>query len=275
VNGPQQYTADGATLGFGTVAADSSALTPVLLLHGLGGSAADWDGQLAALRGRRLIIPDLRGFGSNVDAPGPYTIARCAADVALLLDHLQLARVDVVGHSMGGAVALQLTLDHPEHIRRLVLVNSVADFRVHGATRWVEYGLRRMVIALFGLRGLSRALVRRNFPRPDQVTLRAALSARYGGNRKDVYLATMSSLVHWSVASRLDEVTAPTLVVSGEHDIIPMADKVALADAIRDAELVVVPGSRHATPIGAADRFNELLLRFLDGSPSHEEDVIG
>jgi len=99
---------------------------PLLLLHGLGDGAADWDGVAPAFaRHWRVYAPDLRGHGRS-DRPGDYSVELMEADVLAFLDALQLDRVDLIGHSMGGLVGYLLAGDHPERVGRLILEDIAA-----------------------------------------------------------------------------------------------------------------------------------------------------
>ena len=102
------------------------AAPPMVLLHALGESAADWE-DVAPVFAEYLQVyaPDLRGHGRS-DWPGEYPLELMCADVAELLDALAPGRVDLIGHSMGGAVALLLAEQHPQRIGRLVLEDVMA-----------------------------------------------------------------------------------------------------------------------------------------------------
>jgi 3-oxoadipate enol-lactonase len=94
---------------------------PLVLLHGLGEGAADWDTVAPAFAPRwRVYAPDLRGHGLS-DRPGEYSVELMSEDVLGFLDALTLGRVDLIGHSMGGLVACLLAGDHPERVGRLIL----------------------------------------------------------------------------------------------------------------------------------------------------------
>jgi 3-oxoadipate enol-lactonase len=94
---------------------------PLVLLHGLGEGAADWDGVAPAFaRQRRVYAPDLRGHGRS-GRPGDYSVELMEADALGFLDALELDRVDLIGHSMGGLVGYLLAGDHPERVGRLIL----------------------------------------------------------------------------------------------------------------------------------------------------------
>ncbi len=105
--------------------------SPLLLVHGFGGAAWNFDELAPLLTGRRLIIPDLPGHGGSPPLPAP-SIAGFADVLAELLDAEGVARADVLGHSLGGAVALRLAMRRPERVRRLILA---APAGISSATR--------------------------------------------------------------------------------------------------------------------------------------------
>jgi pimeloyl-ACP methyl ester carboxylesterase len=102
---------------------DEGHAPPILLVHGWLCDSTDWSWQLDAFAGRhRVIAPDLRGHGRSSEG-GDYALETFAHDLALLLDELDARPAVVVGHSLGGAVASILAVEHPEHVRALVLVD--------------------------------------------------------------------------------------------------------------------------------------------------------
>ncbi len=102
---------------------------PVVLVHSLAGNTAHWQAQLAHLRaGRRAVALDLRGHGRSDPAPdGDYGIESLAGDLAAVADALGLGRFALVGHSLGGGVALAYAGTHPDRVERLLLVDAIGD----------------------------------------------------------------------------------------------------------------------------------------------------
>ncbi|MGP3913115.1 alpha/beta fold hydrolase [Nonomuraea sp. 10N515B] len=99
----------------------TSALPPLLLLHGRTADHNDWNGITQHFAARyHVLVPDLRGHGAS-DYPGAYALPDMAEDIAGLLDHLRMERATVIGHSLGGMVAYQLAMRHPGRVERLVL----------------------------------------------------------------------------------------------------------------------------------------------------------
>ena len=107
---------------------------PVVLVHGLGGTGTDiWKKQIAGLaRDHRVIAYDVRGTGRTDVTPGPYTIELLADDLDELVQELGLERVAVVGHSMGGGIALQYAATRPERVRAVVGAGAVAELPEQG-----------------------------------------------------------------------------------------------------------------------------------------------
>ena len=246
---------------------DAGSGEPVLLLHGLGGSSADWAPQVEALIPRyRVVTLDVRGSGQSRDfrhAGGPWSVKQFAEDASLVLDHLGAAPAHIVGLSMGGIIAFQLAVDHPRLVRSLTLVNCVPELVPRTLKQRWTVGLRLFVARLFGPAGIARMLARKLFPRPDQAHLRERFQESMERNDRRAYSATQRALLGWSVLDRIDVIEAPTLMVASERDYWPLAEKQGYARRMKRAEVVAVPGVGHALPIEAPDEFNRLLAAFL------------
>ncbi len=239
---------------------------PLLLLHGLGSSAEDWELQMPAFAQRyRVIVPDARGHGRTDKPPGPYSVPQMAADARGLLDVLGVASAHIVGLSMGGMIAFQMAVDGPERVRSLVIVNSGPALVPRTFNEWLRVRQRLLLARLFSPARSARFLSRRLFPRPEQEEARVQLIERWGRNDPAAYRAAMRALVGWSVLDRVRDIRCPVLVIAGDRDYTPVEAKRAYADLIPGARLVVFEDSGHATPIDQAERFNEVVLGFLEG----------
>ncbi len=146
---------------------------PVLLLHALASSSASWDTVAAELatRGRRTIAVDLRGHGRSSAATG-YAMEDFWPELVALLDHLGCERADVIGHSLGGQVALRLAARRPERVGRLILEEPALP-REDGEPAGVAPGSGwRRLAKLLGVARLARVLL---FNRFDRRVLRPVL----------------------------------------------------------------------------------------------------
>lgn len=246
---------------------------PLLFVHGLGSSGRDWFAQVSHFADAyRVIRVDLRGHGRSQRPHGPYHIATFARDVAVLLRMIDAAPAHVVGLSMGGMVALQLAADAPRLVRRLVVVNAIADMQLHTWTDVWFYASRRLAVQLLGMRRVGDLIADRLFVKPGQEELREEFIRRWAENDKKGYLWSVDAIMGWSVEDRLTSITAPTLLVSSEHDYTPVAEKNRMVAKIPRAELAVVEDTRHALPVERPDEFNALLEDFLQKQVSAEGD---
>jgi 3-oxoadipate enol-lactonase len=245
--------------------------TVVLLLHGLGATGESWSYQVPDLEkaGFRVIAPDARGFGRS-SYPGITSVKEMAADMAALLERLKISQLHVVGISMGGTIALQLALDYPDCVDRLVLVNTFAQLRPKNMKSWMYFFIRFLLIHTVGIHTQARTVARRVFPRPEQAWLRQELMAQIHQANASGYRATMRALGMFRVEKRLGEINTPTLVVTGENDntVAPKNQQI-LVEKIKSARHVIIPDGGHAVAVDQPAVFNQVLLEFLTENMRH------
>jgi 3-oxoadipate enol-lactonase len=239
----------------------------VLLLHGLGADGSSWTLQLPALTeaGFRPIAPDAPGFGrSPYDGRG-WSIRRVAAQMAGLLEELGTGPVHVVGLSMGGVTAQQFALDFPHLTRKLVLVSAFTVLRPENLGGWWYFIRRTAAVLTLGLEAQARIVAQRVFPDPSNASLREILIENISRADPRAYRKAMVSLGLFDSRKLLEEIKAPTLVVTGAQDTtVTPARQRLLVDGIPGARQVVVPQAGHAVPVDQAEKFNQALLDFLE-----------
>ena len=153
---------------------------PVVLLHGLGSSTRDWEPQIAELsRHYRVVSIDLRGHGRSSRAPGPYSMAGFATDVAAVMTHLAIDSAHICGISLGGMVAFQLAADTPDRVRTLAIINSGPAFPGRTLKGRLTLLSRFVVIRMKGLPALAPIIAGRLFPKPEQEVLRQTFIQRF------------------------------------------------------------------------------------------------
>jgi pimeloyl-ACP methyl ester carboxylesterase len=247
---------------------------PLLMIHGLGSSGDDWAFQRGEFaRHFSLILPDLRGSGRSDKPPGPYSIRQFAADLWALLDALGIASANILGFSLGGAVAQEMALAQPARVRKLALCNALANYRTDTPRKWVEARMQVALVHLLGLRRTAKLIANRLFPHEDQAPKRQRVIDVVGANPKAAYLATIHALIGWSALERIHAIACPVLILAAEFDYTPLADKRIEAAHFPRAEFVVVEGSRHGTPFDAIERFNALVLEFLTGAAAIDAPI--
>lgn len=243
---------------------------PVLLIHGFTNYGLAWAPQLAVLvhAGYRVILPDLHGHGASAPAKSLCTVADLAADMVGLLDHLAVDCAALCGLSLGGMVALQLTLEWPDRVAAAVVANSRSSF-VGPEMRAMVDGWTALLLQEDGARKRLRAtwpmLV--NEPFQNSPTGNAVFEAW----ARVLEHVPGSSLCHvargmnrFDLRRGLGSVRAPVLVISGEHDRLFSPDHGRdISSEIAGSKFAVISGAGHLSNLDSPDEFNQLLLTFL------------
>jgi pimeloyl-ACP methyl ester carboxylesterase len=239
---------------------------PVLLLvMGLGADRSAWDPHVERWSTRfRCIVVDNRGAGLSPAPPGPYSTAEMADDYAALAANLDLGPVDVVGISMGGAIAQELALRHPHVVRRLVLAASWA--RAGPYTRTVLHSLavaRRYLPADEYVRALQTTIWTPRWFDDHAADLARDRSLPLAVE-PTAFEAQASACAAHDVLDRLGEISAPTLVTAGAADrFVPLSLSVDLAAGLPDSRLEVFERTGHVHHFEEVDRFNALVEEWL------------
>jgi pimeloyl-ACP methyl ester carboxylesterase len=222
--------------------------TPVVLLHGLSGSSRWWRRNVRALAEKHLVASvDLVGFGRNRRFLGlPLFLPSFSETTALLARWLETfdQPVHLIGHSMGGQIAIALAAERPDLVRSLILVNAAGmPFRLDPRPH-----VRAVPRPPYGGMGIARVLVP-DFFRAGPASV-AVASAR---------------VVRADMRERMHAIRAPALLVWGENDpLVPLVYGEAMQQEIAGSRLVVIPGAAHVAMWDRPDDFNRIALDFLD-----------
>lgn len=243
----------------------------VALIHGHSLDLRSWNYQVEALvdAGFRVVRHDVRGHGRSEAPPTGYTWDNYSADLAALLDHLDIEMAHIVGLSMGGGVALKLALDHPERTLSLTMVDSAMP----GFTYSPEFS--EQIVALqdaVRTEGVAAAFERLWFTNPlfdgirrfpDRMAEAKEMCLGYSAVEYRADSAT-PGYVQPDLIARLGEVAVPTLVVVGEDDVpdFRLISEIA-STTIPNARFEVMPGCGHVPTMEDPDAFNRILLDFL------------
>jgi pimeloyl-ACP methyl ester carboxylesterase len=242
---------------------------PLVFIHGLGSSTRDWEAQVPAFAGRYQVLTfDLRGHGRTAKPPGPYTVPQFADDTAGLLRALELPPAHIVGLSLGGSVAFQLTLAYPALVRTLTIVNSAPSLAGIVPDADAEIARRVGIVERQGMRGMGEALSANLFPGPAHAAARQTFVDRWAENDATAYLAATRAMLGWDVGDQVARIGCPTCIITADQDYSPVAMKQAYAARIPNAELIVVPDSHHMLPVENPPAFNAVLAAFLARHPA-------
>ena len=239
---------------------------PLLLIHGHGSSTRDWVYQVEYFRkGYQVITVDMRGSGHSSKPKGPYSLRLFAEDTAAFLKKLDIAPAHVVGISMGGMVALELTLGFPHLVKSLVLVNSYPEMRVE---TWYERMMavqRFLMLDLLGIRRMGMILSKILFIKPEQEQLRRLFIEHWAENDPRAYRENLKAIINRDVEARLGEIKCPVLVVASDEDYLPLAEKRTYTAKFPNGKLVVIEDARHAVTAERPEQFNQIVEEFLSG----------
>ena len=252
---------------------------PFVLVHGFTGSRDDWREVLPRLAARgRTVAPDLRGHGgsSNPGESAAYSLERLVADVAGFLDALGIERIDLLGHSMGGMLALRLALDQPGRVASLVLMDTAAEPIAQGARRFFEVSAKiAREQGMAKLFEVARAAAERDPNRPPSVQryvertgaekFWARIRAKQLSMDPEAF-ATLGPMLadHEGVAARLGEVRCPTTVLVGEDDRAFLKPAEVLARGIPGARHVVIEGAAHSPQLENQEAWLAAVLAHLE-----------
>jgi pimeloyl-ACP methyl ester carboxylesterase len=240
--------------------------TPLVLLHGLGSSVDDWFLQLPAFAPHYLcVVVDLRGHGLSDKPEGSYSMGLFASDVAELLRDLDLAPAHILGLSLGGMVAQQVALDHPEVLRSLVLINTMPGLWPP-ALQIVRVGVRRLSRPwrLPDMAAVAAHTSADLFPDPAAAFFRTQAEARMAANDPAAFRRATLAVARFRPGAALRRLTRPTLIIAGEADrVVPSIYQARLRQALPHARFVSIPGSGHACNIDQPEAVNAAVLGFL------------
>jgi pimeloyl-ACP methyl ester carboxylesterase len=203
--------------------------------------------------GHQTIGVELQGHGRTADSGRPITPAALAGDVVALLDHLDIAVAHMFGHSMGGATALELAINHPDRVRRVVAASvSVRPDGLHeDLTDPARQATSSRMPTPQELAELREAYLRLS-PHPEHFEdFLAMLSASDADTRG------------WSDA-QLAGIRAPVLLVIGDRDFTTVAHGALMQELIPGSQLAVLPDTTHMAVTRRADLLLPMLARFLD-----------
>ena len=238
--------------------------TPVLLLHPLGVDRSFWDGVVPALHGRGVLTYDFPGHGETPVPTEPYTVEDLAGQARELLADAGIGRVDVVGVSLGGLVALRLAADAPDLLRRLVVVDAVAVYPEPMREMWRDRAARAPAEGVEPFLDPTLALwfTAGRLAEGGPVVERARRSFLAGDARG--YALACRALERADVSDVLDRITAPTLVVCGADDAPPfVAAARDLGERLPEARVVWLSPARHAGVLEQPGQFSDALVGFL------------
>jgi len=263
----------------------------ILLIHGIGDNSSTWESVQTKLAQRFTVIaPDLLGHGKSDKPRADYSVAAYANGMRDLLAVLNIERVTIVGHSLGGGVTMQFAYQYPQLVERIVLVGTGGVTKdVHFALRFASLPLGSEALALLRMPGALPAMQMLG-----RVVGTALGSTKFGRDLPDVlrvlaelpeptassaFSRTLRAVVDWrgQVVTMLDRCyltqTVPVQLIWGEDDsVIPVSHAELAHAAMPGSRLETFSKSGHFPFHDYPDRFVEVVERFIDSTEPAEYD---
>jgi branched-chain amino acid transport system permease protein len=233
----------------------------IVFVHGFISTSSWWIPALAGLprADYHAYALDLRACGQSDAIATGHTLATYSEDLEHFAEQMGLRQFVLVGHSMGGGVAMRYALDHQERLSALVLVDPLAPAGTsidEPTTAWINAqqgvpdGIRMLTLGAFATPPTGAYL--------EQLVDEGV---RWGN---PIYLGTMDDMAHYNVVERLPEITVPTLVTWGDKDtVVPFSGIVDVFTKVPGCALEIWHGVGHSGPIEIPERFTALLTGFI------------
>ncbi|MBA3945835.1 MAG: alpha/beta hydrolase [Herpetosiphonaceae bacterium] len=220
---------------------------PLLFIHGVGGYHAQWSAQLPAFAAHyRCLTPSLRGHGPSETTGGPYTMERLTNDITQLLALRGIGGpVDIIAHSYGGLLALDLALQRPALVRKLVLIAIAEE---------MNFGTFFRLVATWPMPTGILDMLRRRF-----------LADRFYATVRVMQAIMREAVLPWQGWATLEQVAQPVLLLAGQFDVVASPQAVRpLAHRFPCGQLAVIRNARHKVQLQRPAAVNERIKTFLD-----------
>lgn len=240
----------------------------VVLSNSLGSTHTMWDAQAEALAEHfRVVRYNTRGHGQSPVPAGPYDIDDLADDVVALLDTLGVERAHVVGLSLGGMTGMRLAARNPDRVDRLVVLCTGA--RLEPSSAWHD---RAATVREHGTGAVAEAVVQRWFTAPYleiNPDTKATCEATVAGTPAEGYASCCEVIATMDLRPDLPTISAPTLAIAGADDpATPPPFLEAIAEAVQDGRLLVVPQSAHLANAEQPETITPAIIAHLTGASS-------
>lgn len=233
---------------------------PIVFVHGSMGSRISWDFQRPLSEEYRLVFLDLPGHGGADPLDEEISVKLYAGYVVDFVRGLGIEKMVVVGHSLGGAICIQLALDYPELLRAVVLVGSGAKLGVHPT---ILEALRNNFEESVELAIGGMAFAEKADPGLVEMAKNECLKCRQGVGYLD-----FAACNEFDVRERVSEINVPTLIIVGSEDkLTPVKWSRYLNEKISNSSLKIIENAGHMVMLEQPEELNQALLTFLRGLP--------
>jgi 3-oxoadipate enol-lactonase len=240
---------------------------PLLLIAGFMCDRAYWSLLMPYLSQYQIIRFDNRGIGQSSAPDSPYSIPQMANDAAALLDVLGIEKAHIAGHSMGGQIAQELALNHPQKIKSLILLSSLAKGNEKFNNIIKTWGdiATKLDLELYEKLVLPWIFTDNFYAIPGMVDqlIEWAINYPFAPTKHGLYHQSRA-ILNFDTTHRLQNIHCPTLVIIGQQDILtPVKFSEQLTQGIPNAELVIIEHGGHGFLIESPESVAQFILKFL------------
>lgn len=238
---------------------------PLIFVHGLGGTSNVWHAQRVGLgKLAKVVTLDLPGSGRSDRSERAFTMERWADQVAGLADHLKLDKFVLVGHSMSTILAQKCAARHSQRVSGLVLCGPLTELPPAGKEAFTK---RADTVQMEGMIAIADAVLGGALTTATREA-DAALAGLYRevllANDPACYAAQCQALINGSARAEQGNIRCPTMILLGDQDAVtPLAMSRAIAAAVANCRITIIPGTAHLTMAERPDLFNAALVQFL------------
>ncbi|NQY11040.1 MAG: alpha/beta fold hydrolase [Flavobacteriales bacterium] len=242
---------------------------PLILLHGLGMDGSLWDKHVAEYKKHfRCIVIEQRGVGRSSQPPGPYTTAMMADDVVAVMEHAKVDKARIAGISMGGAIAQELALNHPEKVRSMVLISTWPKFNNFATTVYENLKKLRITSEADTFKELMQLWIYSPlYYKEGKARLAKWQKVALNDNNpqsQNGFEGQIDACINHDTMDRLRRIKVPTLITCGEQDIItPTKFSKFLRHNIINSQFVSFPEGGHAHHWENLEKFNKVTTDFF------------
>jgi len=241
---------------------------PLLILHGWGGFSGSWEGvsKILALKGVRVIIPDLPGFGKSQTPRSAWGVREYSDFLLNLATSLKLKEFFLLGHSFGGRISIKFAVFHPEKIRKLILCDSAGIKEQYGPKEKFIYYLVKIGNAVFTPEPLARLKdAARSF---FFLFIRHKDYAKAKGMMKEV----IKKVLDEDLLADLPQIKNETLIIWGGRDkLVPVKYAAVFKEKIANSQLKIIPPSGHSPHLEFPNELSEIIWQFLQQGSNREQ----
>lgn len=233
---------------------------PLLILHGWAGSSSSWTEvqKILAKEGFKVIIPDLPGFGKSITPPMPWGVGDYAGFVLDSIKKMSLRKVNLMGHSFGGRIAIKFTTKYPEKLKKLILCASAGIKHDLTFSQKIVFNLSRIGNFLF-----SKQLLRR-FKDVARNIFYSFLRKKDYTKVKGVMRETFKKVVAEDLKPELSKIKTRTLLIWGERDkTVPLADAYLMQEELSQSTLRIIPNASHTPNLESPEKLANIISNFL------------